>query len=617
MLKQNRIRRLTGPAFACLLIVGPAGLRGAGPGEKGPVREALWSYDFNERPITMEALPGTYLAATTVPKKIKKNAPVNATLWLLDGKEGKVLWSGPDAGNSIIAGEPHPVLVRQGEESLTLQALSRGGETIWEKILPGVSLSAAVDAERGELILAMAGGNWYAGAARQTAKVLTMSLADGEILWQAEAGELDLPVVIPANIMALTPKTVWLAVGGRAMAVSRADGRVAVNQPFLAEPIEGRKKRTISSPLLKWDAGDQRAALAMEGTLAMLSLERGLEWTARVEEKDPAPDSVAVTERAVVAGYRLLKKERSLLWVGAFAREDGRMIWTYVKQDGLLAKNDRVFAPPPGMAVSEDRAAVCVEGNLVGLDLATGRPAYTVGLSNQEYSYAKEIRRAGDLVILFGKFHMRGHDLKTGALKWRLEDYGDPKDYVNRLKKVNAGLMAAGMQASATMQEFSAKSMQDLSSRKLAGRTGSTHKDYVISPSGRGQLTAAAQMAGQSSAWYRAAGNSAGLLGVKGYHIDLIPLSDSSRRHVLPRVADTSMMALLPFRQVSALAVDLETGRFQESEPFRARQAGCLTALCIDVAGKRVYYANHKDAPACRKYTDIQAYPLPPELLNP
>ena len=113
---------------------------------------ALWTHDFKEKLIKVEALPGTYLGVVSGPLKHKKKEPYKATRWLLDGQAGGVVWSGPEEASEIVAGDPHPVLVQQDKEALTLRALSRDGAAVWSRTLPGVSLSIAVDVENKELI---------------------------------------------------------------------------------------------------------------------------------------------------------------------------------------------------------------------------------------------------------------------------------------------------------------------------------------------------------------------------------------------------------------------------------------------------------------------------------
>lgn len=581
---------------------------------------ALWTHDFKEKLIKVEALPGTYLGVVSGPLKHKKKEPYKATRWLLDGQAGGVVWSGPEEASEIVAGDPHPVLVQQDKEALTLRALSRDGAAVWSRTLPGVSLSIAVDVENKELILLSAAASWLDGSVEQPAQLQALSLADGATRWEADLGPLTLPVVTPANVMALAPRTIWLFAGERLIALSRDGMKVLFNQAApaawgVAREKTKKKNQTIASPVLRWDPSDDWCALALEGNVAFLSAEKGLVWTNPVDKSNAAPDAVAVTDRTVIAGFRLVRKERSLVWVGAYDREKGGLLWEYENRDGALAKWDRVAAPPIGMAVGRGRVALAIGGDVVGLDEASGKRAYRIDLSKQEYTYAKELRRAGDRFVLFGKFHIRAHDLSSGELKWKLADVGDPIDYAQRNQKYSAGMMAIGFQAAASMQEFSANSMRSLATKKLPGRTGSTHKDYFFSPSARGQLESAAKQAASNSAFYSKAG-SAGIdfLGLSNW-TEVRSLSGDPRRHVQPRVVDTGMMAFMPFRLASALLLDLDSGTYRESGSFRAKSA-CITALCVDVPGRRLYYANHKLAPACTQYKDIQAYPLPEELLK-
>src|SRR3989344_4520277 len=55
---------------------------------------ALWTHDFKEKLIKVEALPGTYLGVVSGPLKHKKKEPYKATRWLLAGQAGGGLWPG-------------------------------------------------------------------------------------------------------------------------------------------------------------------------------------------------------------------------------------------------------------------------------------------------------------------------------------------------------------------------------------------------------------------------------------------------------------------------------------------------------------------------------------------
>ncbi|OGR80076.1 MAG: hypothetical protein A3I11_05090 [Elusimicrobia bacterium RIFCSPLOWO2_02_FULL_39_32] len=567
----------------------------------------IWAHDFNQMIYKIEALPNGFLAVTSGPKKKERKSEKNEEeikLWLLDGRNGNVVWNEPEKGNQIIAGNPHPIVVKQDENSLNLKAMDRSGGEVWSNTHPGVSLSAAVDQEQNQLILLESEKSWWDQSKEQNVTLKVISLNDGTLVWQAELGAFRLPIVIPSTVMQITPKSIWIAAGGKVLSVNRETRSVAFNQ-ILEATLEKE-----SSPNLEWHATDQFAALALDNGICFLNADKGLAWSKTF--KKMIPDTVAFTETMVVAGYRIPKRERSKVLILAYDRKSGEEKWRYQGRDGMMAKWDRVQAPPIGLAVSEDRVALALKNSLIGLDTVTGKIAYKTNLKKKNYTYAKQIERWKDLVIIHGALEIRAHDLMSGKLKWRINNFGAPKDYAQRNQKLSAGLMKIGFQAAASMQEFSAQSMQSLANTKVGGKSGSHYSHYVFSPSARYQLTSAAQQAGRSSAWYKVGASDLEFTGLSRW-IEIVHYAPDTRLHVQPKVVDTNIFAFMPFRIASIAAVSLKDGTYKEALPLKAASS-CITALCVDMAEGLLYYANHKLAPACTKYKHIQAYKIPKNL---
>ncbi|MCG2711013.1 MAG: PQQ-binding-like beta-propeller repeat protein [Candidatus Omnitrophica bacterium] len=446
----------------------------------------LWKHDFkDEKIVKLEALPGTFVCATTVftSKKQAKEAPV---LQLIDGKNGTVIWSGSENSASIVAGDPFPVIIEQNEQALNIQALKRSGEKAWEVSLPMVSISAAVDTKKQELMILSAAGKWWQADSVQPAVFSIVSLTDGSKLWQADLGEMSLPKVIPSTVMTAAGNSVWMAVGGRAILIDRQKQAVVFNEE-LPDTLE-----VGSAPVPVWYADENTAALALNKGVYFFDAQKGVVWSTPVTQKNAAPNSITVTENTVVAGYQILLKERSKMLVLAYERSSGKQLWNHIAQDGALVKWDRVHAPPEGIAVGYGKVVVCVRNALVWLDEITGEELQRIKLEAAEYHYAKKVERWHDYAVFYGKFHIRAYDLKTGQMVWRLEDFGLPKDFADAAQKLGRGIYKIGRQFASTLDDFSAQSMRSLANVKVAGRTGSGYSDYILSPSSRAQLISAA-----------------------------------------------------------------------------------------------------------------------------
>lgn len=561
----------------------------------------MWSHDFSNRISKMEALPGAHLAVSTVSSgKGKGNLP---KLHLLDGQSGKILWSGMEEGTNVIAGNPIPIVVKQSGKSLALKGINRKGETVWHKDLDVTSLSIGVDMESKEMLILGTSSKWWSGARKQDGVLTVLSLAKGSIKWQVNLGELYLPVVVPPTVMKLTPKSVWIAVGGRVIRISRESRKIAFNHS-LKETL-GKE----SSPILKWDARDEIAALALEGSVHMIDASQGILWSAYTKEKDIAPDEVAITDTTVVAGFRIPLKERAKMYVAAFDRNNGAEKWNYQERDGILIKWDRVIAPPLGMAVGKGRVVISIDKKLIALDIDTGKPAYEIDLENYEYYYAKKVSRWRDRVILFGKFQIRAHDLETGDPIWHMKDFGTPKDFAEANQKIGKAVMSAGFSIAASMQEFSAQSMQSLANTKVAGKSGDGYSHYVFSPSSRQQMLSASNMAGQSSAWYKVGQSVADMSSLSKW-VDTNSYSDNPDLLVKSIIFDTNIFAFMPFRVGGVGIINLEDGTHKELLPLKAK-IGCLTAISIDFASRQAYYVSQKLGLACKSYKKLEAYSLP------
>lgn len=564
----------------------------------------VWRQEFDEEKIVkVEALPGTFVAVTTVftDKKRAKEAPV---LRLIDGQGGTMIWTGSENSASIVSGEPFPVVIQQDKKELKIQALKRSGETAWKVVLPQVSISAAVNTEKKELMIFGAAGNWFEGSSRQQAVFTVLSLTDGSQLWQVSLGEMQLPKVVPSTVMTTAANSVWIAAGGRAILINRQLQSIVFNKDFPAT-IE-----TESASVPVWYADDKVAAMATEKGIYLLDAAKGLAWSMPVTEKNAAPDTIAVTENTVIAEYQILYKERSKLMLIACERGNGNKLWEIIDRDGLFVKWDRVQAPPKGMAVGFGKIVICIRGALIWLDELTGKEVQSAELDAKEYQYAKNVERWRDYVIFYGKFNMRAYDLKSGQMIWRLEDFGDPKDYGDASQKLAAGLMKIGMQFQATMAEFSAQSMNSLANMKKAGHTGSQHSDYIISPSGRGQLISAAQGAERSSAWYNASGSLSSFYD-NAQWINMVGYNTNDDVYVLPRIQDTAMIGFSTLRFASATFVNLKDGTYKEKLTLRAQDLGGFTALCIDADKGMVYFTHHAIGLLCKANRILEGYKIP------
>ncbi len=564
----------------------------------------VWRQEFDEEKIVkVEALPGTFVAVTTVftAKKKAKEAPV---LRLIDGQSGVTVWTGSENSASIVSGDPFPVVIEQDKKELKIQALKRSGETAWKVVLPQVSISAAVNTGKKELMILGAGGNWYEGNNRQPVFFTVMSLIDGSQLWQLNLGEMQLPKVVPSSVMTTADNSVWIAAGGRAILINRQTQSISFNVAFTAT-VEAE---SASVPV--WYADDKVAAMATAKGIYFLDADKGLAWSVPVTEKNAAPDTIAVTDNTVIAEFQILHKERSKLMLIACERGSGAKRWDIIDRDGLFVKWDRVQKPPKGMAVGFGKVVICIRGAVIWLDELTGKEIKSVDLDATEYHWAKNVERWRDYVIFYGKFHLRAFDLKTGQLVWRHEDFGMPKDYADAAQKLGAGLMKIGMQFQATMAEFSAQSMNSLANMKLAGHTGSQHSDYIISPSGRGQLISASQGAARSSAWYNATGSLASFYD-NAVWIDLVNYNTNKDVYVLPHMLDTALIGFSSLRFANATVLNLKDGTFQEKLTLRAQHPGGFAAMCIDNDSGMVYFTHHTVAIMCKNNRILEGYKIP------
>ncbi|MDD5260019.1 MAG: PQQ-binding-like beta-propeller repeat protein [bacterium] len=564
----------------------------------------VWRQEFDEEKIVkVEALPETFVAVTTVftDKKRAKEAPV---LRLIDGQGGITIWTGSENNASIVSGDPFPVVIEQDKQELKIQALKRSGETAWKVTLPQVSISAAVNTRKKELMILGAGGNWYEGNSRQPAVFTVLSLTDGSQLWQLPLGEMQLPKVVPSSVMTTAENSVWIAAGGRAIMINRQSQSVSFNVVFSAA------KDTESASVPVWYADDKAAAMATDKGIFFFIADKGLAWSIPVTEKLAAPDTIAMTENTVIAEYQIFHKERAELLLIACERATGAKRWEIIDRDGLFVKWDRVQAPPKGMAVGFGKIVICIRGAMIWLDEMTGKEQQKIDIDAGEYHYAKNVQRWRDNAILYGKFNMSSFDLKTGQLAWRLEDFGDPIDYSDKTQKLASGMMKIGMQAAATMQEMSAQSMQSLANVKLAGHTGSQHSDYILSPSGRGQIIAAGFQAERNSAWYNAGGSLSSFYNNSKY-IDLVGYNTNQDEYVLSRIQDTALISFSSLRFASATFVNLKDGTYKEKLTLRSQDVGGFSALCIDADKGMVYFSHHAIGILCKKNRILEAYKIP------
>ncbi|MCP4648456.1 MAG: PQQ-binding-like beta-propeller repeat protein [PVC group bacterium] len=564
----------------------------------------VWQHKFDkEKIVKLEALPGNFLSVTTV--EAKKKSKAEPVLYLVDGETGSFLWNAGETNANIIAGDPYPVILDQKEQVLDIQALKRDGTTAWEMSLPLVSIAAAVDIEKKELMILGAAKTWWKGDNDQSAVFSVVSLVDGSQLWQLDLGQMKLPNVIPSTVMAPADNFVWIAVGGRAIGIDRSQQAVAFNDELTDTIAEE------SAPVPEWYVTEKIAALALTSGVSLFDAEKGVVWSAPITQKNAAPNSITVTDKTIVVGCHILLSERSKQLVLAYDRVNGKQLWDFVARDGIMVKWDRVQAPPKGIAVGKGSVVVSIRNSLVWLDELSGEEIRRVKLDAAEYHYALNVKRDKDNAVLFGKFHIRAHDLKTGELKWRLEDFGVSKDFGVAAQKLGQGMMKIGMQAAATMQEFSAQSMRSLASVKVAGRTGSGYNDYVLSPSSRGQLLSAAQGAERNSAWYNAASSMADLYGHSQW-IELIHYNPDKSKYVSPKVIDTAMLSFSALaRFVSVTVLDLQDGTYQERMTLRANDLGGFAALCIDAEADMAYFTHHAIGILCKKDRILEAYKIP------